>query len=292
MINRKLLKKRLQNLKMFRKYLIRQILPRKAGEKSTLVFLVTLPRSGSTALGSLFESVGPPFHYYGEIFGFNQWPKSIERITFHYPFFSSRYLKGFLRKKKEGTVPDKFETSGLKAEKVLRSVEKTAGIHVFKIMNYHFPPKRLDSLIAEFQPKVIFLRRNHLDRFISTKKAQATGKWQSYNTDADLIEVDEKSLLHSIAKNTEFYDEIRQCCLSNRIEWLDLDYSEVFAQPTLQKILDFAGAQTPRGNLLSLITTKKQDNKHLSRETFLQNLCAQGSNKTLADYDFKRQAVR
>lgn len=261
----------------------------KVREKSTLLFIVTLPRSGSTALGSFFESIGPPFHYYGEIFGFNQWPKSIERITSHYPFFSSRYLKGFLQKKQEGTVPDKFDKSGIKAEKVLQSVEKSPGIHIFKIMNYHFQPERLSALIEEFQPKVIFLRRNHLDRFISTKKAQETGKWHGYNTDADLIEVDEKSLIHSIGKNIEFYNAVRQCCLSNEIEWMDLDYSELFSQSTLEKVLNFAGVQYPQDDLSSLITTTRQDSKHLSRQVFLQTLNTQGSDKTLADFDFTKQ---
>lgn len=283
---RKLLKKRLQNLKMFTRYFRRQLLRRRASEKSTIIFIVTFPRSGSTALGSLFDSVGKPFHYYGEIFGFNQWPKAIDRITLNYPFFSSRYLKRFLQKKTAGTTPYIFETSGLKPEKVLRSIQKSPGIHVFKIMSFHFHPERLEALIKEFQPKVLFLRRNHLDRFISTKKAQATGKWHGFNTDNDVIEIDEKSLAHSIGNSINFYNSVRQYCSSSEVSWLDFDYSEVFSHSKLREILDFAGVQISQSDLTSLITTKRQDSKHLSRENFLQNSHSQGTNKSLADYNF------
>jgi len=271
---------------MFRRYLLRKLLRRGVTNKSTVIFIVTFPRSGSTALGSLFDSIGAPFHYYGEIFGFNQWPKSIERITLNYPFFSSRYLKQFLLKKKTGTIPYIFETSGLKPEKVLRSIQKSPGIHVFKIMSFHFHPEKLEALIEEFHPKVFFLRRNHLDRFISTKKAQATGKWHGFNTDDDVIEIDEKSLAHSIGDSIDFYNSVRQCCCSNNVDWLDLDYSEVFSQSKLREIMDFAGVQISQNDLISLITTKRQDSKHLSRETFLQNSHSSGTPKSLADYNF------
>lgn len=274
---------------MFRKYLARQLFRRPATEESAILFIVTFPRSGSTALGSFFESIGEPFYYYGEIFGFNQWPKTIDRITLNYPFFSSRYLKRFLQKKKEGTIPYKFEMSGLDPEKVLRSLQKSPGIHIFKIMSYHFPPERLEELIEKFRPKVLFLRRNHLDRFISTKKAQATGKWHGFNTDEDVIEIDEKSLVHSIGNSIDFYNAVRRFCISNKVDWLDLDYSEVFSQSKLEEILNFSGVQFSQSDLNSLITTKKQDSKHLSREAFLQNLHIQGSNRTLADYDFSKQ---
>lgn len=286
---RKLLKKRLLNLKMFRRYLLRKLLRRRTTDKSTIIFIVTFPRSGSTALGTLFDSVGEPFHYYGEIFGFNQWPKAIERITSNYPFFSSRYLKKFLQKKTEGTIPYIFETSGLKPEKVLRSVQKSPGIHVFKIMSFHFHPEVLEDLIKEFQPKVLFLRRNHLDRFISTKKAQTTGKWHGYNTDDDVIEIDEKSLAQSIGNSIDFYNSVRQYCRSSKVNWLDFDYSEIFSQSKLREILDFAGVQISQSDLTSLITTKRQDSKHLSRENFLQNSHSQDGNKSLADYDFTKR---
>lgn len=271
---------------MLRRYVLRHLRRRRTSEKSTIIFIVTFPRSGSTALGSLFDSLGEPFHYYGEIFGFNQWPKAIDRITLNYPFFSSRYLKRFLQKKTEGTIPYIFEKSGLKPEKVLRSVQKSPGIHVFKIMSFHFHPERLEALIEEFQPKVFFLRRNHLDRFISTKKAQATGKWHGFNTDADLIEVDEESLAHTIRNSIDFYNSVRQYCHSSKVDWLDFDYSEVFSPPKLREILNLAGVQISQDDLVSLITTKKQDSKHLSRENFLQSLHSQDGNKSLADYNF------
>lgn len=274
---------------MFRKYLARQLFKRPAAGESTILFIVTFPRSGSTALGSLFESIGEPFYYYGEIFGFNQWPKAIDRITANYPFFSSRYLKRFLQKKKEGTIPYKFEMSGLDPEKVLRSLQKSPGIHIFKIMSYHFPPERLEKLIEEFRPKVLFLRRNHLDRYISTKKAQATGKWHGFNTDDDVIEVDEKSFAHAVETCTTFYGSIRGSCLSSNVDWLDLDYSEVFAQSSLQEILKFTGTQFSQNDLNALITTKRQDSKHLSREAFLRSLHARGSYKSISDYDFRKQ---
>ncbi|MDP1720517.1 MAG: sulfotransferase domain-containing protein [Candidatus Nanopelagicaceae bacterium] len=288
-INRKLLKRRLLNLKMFGRYLARQVLKHHRAEESTILFIVTFPRSGSTALGSFFDSIGSPFYYYGEVFGFNQWPKGIDRITANYPFFSSRYLKRFLQKKKEGTIPYKFETSGMKPAKVLRSIQKTPGIHVFKIMSFHFRPERLENLIEQFHPKVLFLRRNHLDRFISTKKAQTTGKWHGFNTDEDLIEVDEKSLARSIESSINFYDDIRQCCLSNKVDWLDLDYSEVFSQSKLQEILNFTGVQFSQNDLLSLITTKRQDSKHFSRERFLQSSQSPGTNKFLTNYAFNKR---
>ncbi|MFZ2228286.1 MAG: sulfotransferase domain-containing protein [Candidatus Nanopelagicaceae bacterium] len=289
-LNKRLLKRRLLNLRLFRTYLVNQLFRRPATEESSILFIVTFPRSGSTALGSFFESIGEPFFYYGEIFGFNQWPKTIDRITENYPFFSSRYLKRFLQKKREGTIPYKFEMSGLDPEKVLRALQKSPGIHIFKIMSYHFPPERLERLIDEFRPKVLFLRRNHLDRYISTKKAQASGKWHGFNTDDDVIEVDEESLAQAIEASTVFYNIVRRSCFSNNIDCLDFDYSEVFAQSSLEEILKFAGAQFSQNDLNALIKTKRQDNKNLSREAFLGSLRARGANKSISDYDFKKQS--
>jgi hypothetical protein len=53
---------------------------------------------------------------------------------------------------------------------------------VIKIFPQHFSDPLLQSLIAEFKPHIIFLRRNHLDRFVSHKKANATGNWNTSST--------------------------------------------------------------------------------------------------------------
>ena len=66
--------------------------PQPDSTKSKLVFIMSFPRSGTTALGSLLKQPETGFSYYGEFFAFNQWSK-INQFT---PLRFSLYCPGFV----------------------------------------------------------------------------------------------------------------------------------------------------------------------------------------------------
>ena len=84
-------KKALLNLKALPKYFYTRYIKKPVPVKSKIVFVVSFPRSGTHAIGSLLSNEKVGFRYYGEFFIFNAWNSQIERINRFYPFFSLRY---------------------------------------------------------------------------------------------------------------------------------------------------------------------------------------------------------
>jgi hypothetical protein len=84
-------KKALLNIKALPKYFYTRYIKKPLPVRSKIVFVVSFPRSGTHAIGSLLSNEKVGFRYYGEFFIFNAWNSQIERINRFYPFFSLRY---------------------------------------------------------------------------------------------------------------------------------------------------------------------------------------------------------
>ena len=182
-------KKALLNIKALPKYFYTRYIKKPSPVKSKIVFVVSFPRSGTHAIGSLLSNEKVGFRYYGEFFIFNAWNSQIERINRFYPFFSLRYSLN-LRKQRKAWQYFKFETTSLDAHRTMAAIQSLPGIHIIKIFPQHLSDPLLQSIIAEFKPHIIFLRRNHLDRFVSHKKANASGKWHTASTSDLVIDLD------------------------------------------------------------------------------------------------------
>jgi LPS sulfotransferase NodH len=261
--------------------------PQPDSTKSKLVFIMSFPRSGTTALGSLLKQPETGFSYYGEFFAFNQWSKIIYKISNTYPTFHARFLVNFFGQKRAWKYY-RFEAARLNPTRVIRSTLKNPGIHIFKIFPYHLHDETLANIITEFKPQIVFIRRNHLDRYISHMKAHESGVWHGKDSSDVVIDVNEKRLQGYIKVNERFYAENLQVARAAGCEVLDVEYERLFEPQVMRSVVRFIDWDdsiysesielTPR--------TLKQDAKQESQIRYLDALKSQGINREMSDFDF------
>ena len=279
-------KKALLNLKALPKYFYTRYIKKPVPVKSKIVFVVSFPRSGTHAIGSLLSNEKVGFRYYGEFFIFNAWNSQIERINRFYPFFSLRYSL-HLRKQRKSWKYYKFETTSLDAHRTMAAIQSLPGIHIIKIFPQHLSDPVLQSIIAEFKPHIIFLRRNHLDRFVSHKKANASGKWHTASTSDLVIKLDPREFETFITNYTKFYSDYLYFAKEQGCPILDVDFVDLQNPEKVREIQKFAQFDDfSNWDQLTLVpTTVKQDKSSKVQEDFLAEI-----GKDISDYNFK--AVR
>lgn len=266
-------KKFLLNVKALIPYCIHRIKGTSEREDSKIVFVLSFPRSGTHAIGSLLTNDKLGFRYYGEFFIFNAWNSSIERITHFYPFFSFRYRLN-LRQQRKAWEYDKFEKTSLDARKTLKAIKKIPGVHIIKIFPQHLSDPVLQSLISEFKPHIIFLRRNHLDRFVSHKKANASGKWHTASTSDLVITLDPQEFDRFITNYTDFYTRYRTHAEAAGSAVLDIDFDDLRDAVKVREIQEFAALPgfTKWDALPKAPTTVKQDKSNKVQDDFLASI--------------------
>ena len=254
--------------------------------KSKIVFVVSFPRSGTHALGSLLAKQEVGFHYYGEFFIFNAWNSQIGKINRYYPFFSLRFFINFRGQRRKWKYL-RFEKTSLNAQKTLRSITKLPGVHVIKIFPQHFTDPLLQLLIVEFKPHIIFLRRNHLDRFVSHKKANATGNWHTSSTSDVEIDLNPTEFDRFIKNYSQFYEDTLRCAKASGCAILDLDFKDLHNPEKVRQMQQFAQFDgfSDWDKLVVAPTTRKQDSSNKVQELFLAK-----TGKTYADYEFVKSS--
>lgn len=269
------------------KYLYYRFFKENTPVKSKIVFVVSFPRSGTHALGSLLAKQEVGFHYYGEFFIFNAWNSQIGKINRYYPFFSLRFFINFRGQRRKWQYL-RFEKTSLNAQKTLRAITKLPGVHVIKIFPQHFTDPLLQSLITEFKPHVIFLRRNHLDRFVSHKKANATGNWHTSSTSDVEIDLNPIEFERFIANYSKFYEDTLRCAKASGCAILDLDFKDLHNPEKVRQMQQFSQFDgfSDWDKLVVAPTTRKQDSSNKVQEQFLAK-----TGKTYADYEFPRIAL-
>lgn len=276
-------KKLLLNIKSLVPFLIR-LVKREEPVNSKLVFVLSFPRSGTHAIGSLLSNESAGFKYYGEFFIFNAWQKTIEQINHYYPFFSFRYHLN-LKQQRKAWEYDKFEKTTLNAFKTLREIKRIPGSHVIKIFPQHLSDPLLQALIAEFKPHIIFLRRNHLDRFVSHKKANASGKWHTAPSSDLVITLDPEEFNTYIEKYTDFYRRYATYAPSVGCKTLDVGFDDLRDPVKVREIQKFAALDGFQDwdILESAPTTVKQDKSSKVQDDFLAQI-----GKKRSDFDFPK----
>jgi hypothetical protein len=277
------LKKTLLNFKALPWYFINRYFKKSQKVKSKIVFVVSFPRSGTHAIGSLLSNEDVGFRYYGEFFIFNAWHSLIERINHFYPFFSLRYSIN-LRQQRKSWKYYKFETTSLDAHRTLSAIKNLPGIHIIKIFPQHLSDPLLQSVIAEFKPHIIFLRRNHLDRFVSHKKANASGKWHTAGTSDLVIDLDLGEFETFISNYTKFYTDYYHFAKAQGCAILDVNFADLHNPEKVREIQKFAQFEDFKDwdKLTLAPTTVKQDRSSKVQEDFLEK-----TGKSYKDYEFK-----
>ena len=277
------IKKALLNTKALPLYFYNRYFQKSQPAKSKIVFVVSFPRSGTHAIGSLLSNEEVGFRYYGEFFIFNAWHSLIERINHFYPYFSLRYSIN-LRQQRKSWKYFKFETTSLDAHHTMSAIKSLPGIHIIKVFPLHLSDPLLQSIISEFKPSIIFLRRNHLDRFVSHKKANASGKWHTASTSEVVVDLDVREFETFISNYTKFYTDYFYFAKAQGCPILDVDFSDLHNPEKVREIQKFAQFEDFKDwdKLTLAPTTVKQDRSSKAQEVFLEE-----TGKSYADYNFK-----
>ncbi len=266
---------------------IRKLLSkRRVNPRSRFVFIISFPRSGTTALGSLLQQPAAKVKYHGEFFAFNHWNRSLRQISKYYPFFVLRYFIGFILQKRKWRYYQ-FEHLKLNPDKALTIFSKLPGTHIFKIFPFVIYDETLVAAIKKFKPDILFLRRNHLDRLVSHNKAMATGVWHGVSTESVEVEIDEKQLNKYMEDYQDFYQKINQAALSNSANVLDVEYETLFEPGNIERVMNFILADPKKvANLNVKPRTLKQDASGVSQQAFLQKISSNGVKKEISDFNF------
>jgi hypothetical protein len=263
------------------KYLLKYRPTAKRDPKSKLVLIISFPRSGTHALASMINHDKIGMHYYGEFFIFNQWSPIVEYLNKYIPFFSWRYFLN-TRRQKRNWQHYRFEQTTLDLFNTLEKMLAFPGTHTVKIFPEHLHIDSLQKVIAKFQPHILILRRNHLDRYISLKKANTSGKWHEVNSSDIQIEVNDAELNRYISKYIDWYTKVKQTAVVNGCQILDIEFKDLHnAEVTtqIQKFVSFDGSgidQLPKAP-----TTTKMDKSSKIQDDYLAKV-----NKRHSDFDF------
>ena len=276
-------KKLLLNLRALPKYFQNRFLTKPVPVKSKVVFVLSFPRSGTHAIGSLLSNEKVGFRYYGEFFIFNAWNSHIEKINYFYPFFSLRYSLNLKAQRKSWKYL-KFESTTLDAHRTMSAIESLPGIHIIKIFPQHLTDPVLQSIISEFKPHIIFLRRNHLDRFVSHKEANASGKWHTASTSDLVIDLDPQEFDKFIANYTKFYNDYYYFAKSQGCSILDVNFADLHNPEKVREIQKFAQFDgfSDWDKLTLAPTTVKQDRSSKVQDDFLAKI-----GKDHSDFEFE-----
>lgn len=256
--------------------------------QSRFVFILSFPRSGTTALGSLLQQPAAKVKYHGEFFAFNHWHRSLREISKFYPFFFLRYFIGFILQKRKWRYYQ-FEYLKLNPDKALTILAQLPGTHVFKIFPFVIYDQTLEAAIRKFKPDILFLRRNHLDRLVSHNKAMASGVWHGVSTESVEVDIDEKQLNKFMADYQEFYQKMNQTALSISANILDVEYETLFEPGNIERVMNFILADPKKvANLNVKPRTLKQDASGASQLAFLQKISSNGVKKEISDFNFQK----
>jgi LPS sulfotransferase NodH len=114
--------------------------------------------------------------------------------------------------------------------------------------------------------KIILVRRNRIETFISELIAQETGRWESYATSdvrpyARTIHVDARQLLDHVARNHGYYATIRETLAATGQRHLEVAYEDLGRRAEQRRILNYLGVRA--GNAALQPATRKVNARDL-----------------------------
>ena len=263
------------------KYLLKFRPAAKRHPKSKLVLIISFPRSGTHALASMINHDQIGMHYYGEFFIFNQWSPIVEFLNKYIPFFSWRYFLN-TRRQRSKWQHHRFEQTSLNVFNTLEKMQAFPGAHIIKIFPEHLHLESLQNVIAKFQPHILILRRNHLDRYVSLKKANASGKWHAVNSSGVQIEISESELNKYVSNYKDWYEKVKTTAVKNNCQIMDIEFKQLNdadVTTQIQRFVSVDGAgidQLPKAP-----TTTKMDKNSKIQDEYLAK-----ANKKHSDFDF------
>lgn len=187
-------------------------------------------------LGTAFESLGSPVHYYGELIGLTSLTPDLGIVIRRRPTLGIRILRSFASQKRRWK-PYAFEADRLDVRRLLEVLTTTSGLHVAKVFWNHLSDEALEDALSTFRPTVIFLRRNHYDRLVSHLRARKNGAWHGRPYAEDDVHVDE-DLLQSYANDySTWYLRTRAMCDELGLRIFDVAFDDLIAPGAVNDLI-------------------------------------------------------
>ena len=179
--------------------------------------------------GSILEKLSHRgIFYYGELFGAYTSRLDIANVTVHYRAFGLHYLKIFWQQRKAGSHHAfAFEDSGVDVERIFRCMLRTPGIHVVKIFPRHIQWSTLEQVLQNFRPYVIFIRRNHHERYVSLQRARTSGRWARQEYGDRQVNVSAEELIEFQKATEEWYARAKTATCRLGLEFDDVGYRDL-----------------------------------------------------------------
>ncbi|MEY4380291.1 MAG: hypothetical protein RLZZ378_694, partial [Actinomycetota bacterium] len=197
------------------------------------------------------------------------------------PFFSWRYFLNTKRQKRKWSHY-RFEKTTLDPIRTIEKMLAYPGTHIIKIFPEHLRLETLQKLIIEFNPHILILRRNHLDRYVSLKKANTSGIWHEVDSSNFQIEVNDEELNKYISKYIDWYSAVKKSASANNCQIMDIEFKQL-QDPSIttqvQKFVSLDGLGLD--SLPKTPTTTKMDKSSKVQDDYLA-----AHNKKLSDFDF------
>lgn len=187
--------------------------------------ILTLGRTGSTALGELFKNV-PSIQYLYEIFNKSMFSDE----------YSNNLMSTYLGECNIEFLEQYFTKNPNELIDLYRQ-ESLDKIIVYKILYYQLKNKEILQILNRPDSITVFLDRNYIDTYISMSKAKITKTYSSSDTTDLKIEINYSDLIKSYTKHR---DRIQSIFLYKSItNKIVLDYNNFIRNITIDKFNKF-----------------------------------------------------
>lgn len=168
-----------------------------------LDLLISLPRSGTNALGDAIERSRPEVHWMGELFLGTPRRWRDDRFSDMFPWFNRERRRDMSPTVREHT---RSEFTAVMSEHVIEVtnavLQNRPGRTLIKVFPDQLHPLALQKLLGVFRPRLLILRRDLVFAYVSQLRAVHSGSWRnSDHTDVPLTINDRDALQYAVACN-------------------------------------------------------------------------------------------
>lgn len=197
-----------------------------------LVLVLSLPRSGTTALNSTLHRGVPDLHVEGEFYYGLVHRRTIDEVHDAFPWIGDRADEYERTGIDDPSTPQwraYRETMNAHAVEVTRTLlDRRTGPTMIKVFAHHLDPATLDEVVGTFHPEVIVVRRRLLFSYVSHVKATRTNAWNGKdNTDAGLEAADADARRY-IDDADEWIRHVNGLCARHGIDAQRVTYEGLF----------------------------------------------------------------
>jgi lipopolysaccharide biosynthesis glycosyltransferase len=184
---------------------------------SDLVLVVSAPRSGTNAFGSLIRSGYPQATWAGEAYGGAPEGSIHEQLKAEFSWYARPATSAFAR----GINQDA-------AALTRRIMELADGPTAIKLFGPQLSPAAFDAVLEEFSPRLIVLRRVNLFSCVSMRRSANTGVWFREELTDVSVQLQDQAVAAYTKNLDRWFDRVEDRIESYGLDALWMTYSQVY----------------------------------------------------------------